>query len=287
MILKPRLWRRRTKYCMVLLNICYSTIIVTLIYHYTVIVLTENDRIWTKMHLLREISLKHTNELINLYNFNYIRNPPICSIMEDVLSIIVVTSSPLRYEFRKTIRKTWGQQNKDFKIVFVIGDSNDQGMRKLIKLEHEIYGDIIQGNFNDTVRNETYKHIMALKWASFYCPTAKFIVKANDDTVINIDELKNVLLDRFLDNHDGDLIACRLNKDLLVKRSKLHIFYVSEKEYARKYYPPSCSGKYNNKLVYLQLNQHKFHADMELKEKHRISCLSSRTNRKRRLRDWV
>lgn len=199
------------------------------------------------MQILRKNALKHTNELINLYNFKYLRNPQVCSVMEDILSIIIVTSSPLRYEFRKAIRKTWGQQNIDFKIVFVLGDAKDEMTRKLVKLEHDTYGDIVQGNFNDTLRNETYKHIMALKWALFYCPTAKFIVKANDDIVVNIDILKNVLQNRFWDKNEN-LIACRLNNDLSVKRSKFHIYYVSREEYGKKYFPPCCSGKYRNKF---------------------------------------
>lgn len=202
----------------------------------------NNDIILKKMQVLRKNALKHTNELINLYNFQYLRNPQICSVMDDILSIIVVTSSPLKYEFRKAIRITWGQQNTNFKIVFVLGESEDEMTRKLVKLENEIYGDIVQGNFIDTFRNETYKHIMALKWASFYCPTAKFIVKASDDIVINIDELKNILQNNFWDKNEN-LIACRLNRDLVVKRSKVHTYYVSKQEYSRKYFPPCCSGR--------------------------------------------
>lgn len=174
--------------------------------------------------------------------------------MEDILAVIVITSSPWRYEFRQSIRQTWGQQNVDFKIVFLIGNSKDRVTRKLIKLEHELYGDIVQGSFIDAFRNETYKHVMALKWAVFYCPTAKFIIKTNDDIIVNMDELKTVLHGRFFYNNIGNLIACRLNKDLVVKRSKHHVYYVSKKEYANKYFPSFCSGKfYNNYKLQMEL----------------------------------
>lgn len=199
------------------------------------------------MQILRKNALTHTNELINLYNFKYLRNPQVCSVMEDILSVLVVTSSPVRYEYRKAIRKTWGQSNKDFKIVFVLGDTNDELTRKLVKLEYEIYGDVVQGNFDDTSRDETYKHIMALKWALFYCPTAKFIIKTNDNIVVNIDELKNVVKNRF-GNTNKNLIACRFNNALLVNRNESLMYYVTKEEYSEKYYPPCCSGKCSYKF---------------------------------------
>lgn len=244
---KPRLWRRYARHCTLIQHVCYSTIVLYIVYHYTISIQSDNDRIWTKMQKLRKNSLIHTNELMNLFNFKYLRNSQICSAVEDILSIIVVTSSPVRYEYRKTIRNTWGQKDLDFKIVFVLGDVMDKMTRKLVQLEHEIYGDIVQGNFIDNFRNETYKHIMALKWAMFYCPTAKFIIKTNDDIVVNIDELKNVLKN-YIWSKNMNLIACRFNSDLLVKRNKSHLYYVTEEEYNEKYYPPCCSGKCRNKF---------------------------------------
>jgi len=40
--------------------------------------------------------------------------------------------------------------------------------------ESEVHHDLIQGNFIDAYRNMTYKHVMGLKWATYFCQNARY-----------------------------------------------------------------------------------------------------------------
>jgi hypothetical protein len=39
----------------------------------------------------------------------------------------------------------------------------------------------------------TYKHIMALKWALYYCPRVRYVLKSDDDTFVNTPVLMRAL----------------------------------------------------------------------------------------------
>ena len=44
-----------------------------------------------------------------------------------------------------------------------------------------------QGNFLDTYKNLTYKHMMGYKWLHRHCPNQpKYVVKADDDVFVEI-----------------------------------------------------------------------------------------------------
>ncbi|MCA9460432.1 MAG: hypothetical protein KC550_07845, partial [Nanoarchaeota archaeon] len=61
-----------------------------------------------------------------------------------------------------------------------------KGVRDKLRLENELYADIVQEDFQDAYKNLTYKGIMALKWIKEYCPNAKYILKVDDDIISNI-----------------------------------------------------------------------------------------------------
>ncbi len=66
-----------------------------------------------------------------------------------------------------------------------------------------MYGDLVQENFLDSYRNLTLKTLMGIRWASIYCANAKFIVKIDDDVVLNPYFLVN-----YLDNNTNLTNAC-------------------------------------------------------------------------------
>lgn len=75
--------------------------------------------------------------------------------------------------------------------------------------EHLRFDDLLQGNFQEAYRNLSYKHTMGLRWASASCDRqtdgdlAKFIVKADDDTVFDLYYLHGHLLDLVDTDHLG------------------------------------------------------------------------------------
>lgn len=46
----------------------------------------------------------------------------------------------------------------------MLGAVNNESLQNAINEESERYHDLVQGNFVDSYRNLTYKHVMGLKW---------------------------------------------------------------------------------------------------------------------------
>ncbi len=127
-----------------------------------------------------------------------------------------------------------------------------------ISHEHSIYRDIVQENFVDNYVNSTLKAVMAFKWASTFCPNAKYALIADDDVVIDVYKLVPYL--ETLHKQDEDpyqfslcflypccMLAERREKEGGVtgvsgrKKVKLKLTEL-ERAYHGKAYPAHCSG---------------------------------------------
>ena len=73
---------------------------------------------------------------------------------------------------------------ENVRFVFMMG--YDKEVQDKVKLEAEIYKDIVQEDFIDSYKNLTYKGIMAMKWISEFCPHARYILKVDDDIITNL-----------------------------------------------------------------------------------------------------
>ena len=104
----------------------------------------------------------------------------------------------------------------------MMGKSLDANLMNAIQYENEIYHDIIQEDFLDSYKNLTYKGIMALKWVSTFCSNTKYILKVDDDIVVNTFTLLNHL--KYLDKHQVDArkgtILCLLWTAMIVMRDR-------------------------------------------------------------------
>lgn len=104
------------------------------------------------------------------------------------------------FDKRKAIRETWANKQKFplLKAVFVTALSKTDEINKNLIEENLVYGDVIQGNFIDSYRNLSYKSLLAFKWISKNCNNAQYILKIDDDVVLNT----NLLMD-FLKNESS------------------------------------------------------------------------------------
>lgn len=82
----------------------------------------------------------------------------------------------------------------------MMGKVDDSGVMNAVRYEYETYQDIVQEDFVDSYKNLTYKGLMALKWISVYCPQADYILKVDDDIMVNTFTLINHL--KYLDKHE-------------------------------------------------------------------------------------
>lgn len=108
--------------------------------------------------------------------------------------------------------------------------------------EHSRFGDLVQGNFTEAYRNLTYKHVMGLRWAATACPTAKFIVKIDDDTVFDILFLYNYIESLPDTSSTLPFLSGFVLDGKKPIRNVANKWYVSRQEYAGDLYPDYLSG---------------------------------------------
>lgn len=155
------------------------------------------------------------------------------------LVLVLVHSAPTNWYKRNTIRDTWGQYDPRAKLVFLLGAVESSTLQRRIEQENRMYDDIVQGSFLDAYRNMTYKHVMALKWFTYHCPEAKYVLKTDDDVFVNTPALYDIVESNVQRRR---LIFCDEIRRAPVKRSHRSKWFVSIAEYPEKYYPRHCPG---------------------------------------------
>ena len=133
------------------------------------------------------------------HDFSYvINNASVCDTgVRHLMYVIYVESAPENFFKRAQIRETWGYRDilkhVTGRVVFLLGFTEDDVIQKAIVKESEKYGDVVQMDFVDSYMNLTIKSVMALKWVMDYCSGAEFVIKADDDTLVNILGLVRIL----------------------------------------------------------------------------------------------
>lgn len=145
---------------------------------------------------------------INAANFPLLRAPTqLCSPIrqtvprsETIFDILLVIKTRLNsFDQRRSIRNTWGNvscaPNNTVRIrtVFVLGTTASTvitpSLGKSLQMEQEHYNDLLQFDFVDTYRNNTYKIMTALDHVSRKCNNTKFVILVDDDFLVNPNNL--------------------------------------------------------------------------------------------------
>ncbi len=104
-----------------------------------------------------------------------------------VLALVIISAN--RFERRREIRETWANRttfhSQDLRVLFAVGLDSNPNVSKSIELEFFKYNDIVMGNLSDLYQNLTRKVMMAFKWATENCRNARFIMRINDDVMVN------------------------------------------------------------------------------------------------------
>lgn len=180
-------------------------------------------------------------------NFHYIIKNRICENSKNntLLAIILVTSYLGNVEVRSAMRRAFSPQilkELNIRRMFLLGlaPNDTYTSQNSIVNENERFKDILQGNFIEAYRNLTYKHVMGLKWASENCGHAKYIIKMDDDTVLNLykilDNLKTTTLPT------KKLLAGYVLRGMIPIREPANKWYVTKFEYGGSVYPTFLSG---------------------------------------------
>ncbi|XP_029674255.1 beta-1,3-galactosyltransferase 5 [Formica exsecta] len=185
--------------------------------------------------------------------------------------IWIITSYAGNPSARSALRRAYMDeelQTLGIERVFLLGKLNDDAEKKThvsqeaLLDESRRFSDILQGDFLDTYRNLTYKHLMGLRWATNNCKRIKYIMKMDDDIVVNIYGILGKLHTGIIEKNS---LAGYIMKNMIPIREPANKWYVSKTEYADNTYPDFVSGwlyitnsQMANKLINYAESSHKY-----------------------------
>ncbi|CAI5644167.1 unnamed protein product [Oreochromis niloticus] len=168
----------------------------------------------------------------------------------DVFLLLVIKSSPVNYDRREVLRKTWAKERLHngvwIRRLFISGTTGvgfeKKRLNTLLKLEQRENNDILQWDFNDSFFNLTLKQILFLEWMERNCPHVRFLLNGDDDVFVNTDNMVDYLLQ--LKDNDGrkHLFTGWVIRYVGPIRESWSKYYVPVQVYESNSYPPYCSG---------------------------------------------
>lgn len=184
----------------------------------------------------------------SLFGGYAIRNADRCNSARDpVITLVLVHSAVTHSAFRTVLR---AYVPPDFRLLFLVGQVRDRGLQASIRQEASEFGDMTVGNFYDSYRNLTLKHLMGLSWAARHCSQAQLVLKVDDDIFVDY-----ALLRRFMDEKfpksDSDPLVTRtgykviggfVQRHMRVVRDSTSKWYVTRGEQRVDFYPDFISG---------------------------------------------
>ncbi|XP_064646763.1 beta-1,3-galactosyltransferase 2-like [Lineus longissimus] len=176
---------------------------------------------------------------------SYVINPKhVCQHAGDrILVLIIVFSEHSHRDKRTVIRETWGSvTNKNVgvvRLVFLLGDIDDEYENLETRRESARYGDILLGDFEESFRNLTLKTVMGLGWATRFCTRAKYLMKTDDDMWVNIPMF--LIIEQNFELEKVVAGTCWLER-WEPHRNEDDKYHVSEAEYPQKFFPELCVG---------------------------------------------
>ena len=212
--------------------------------------ITVNDTIkdiCVNLTARRQLYFQPQRIRINVFDYDYvIHQKDLCRNRTDI--VVLVHSFHPYFERRTSIRQTWGgaiSKGKWFdnntieasiKLVFVMGTHKNQMLNEEIWRENQKYHDILQGSFIDDYSNMTLKSLFGLRYVGDFCAGARYLVKSDDDMIINFPYLIHLLNSTnmtraIMGPYNSASKVYRKGKWTLTKQ--LYPFY---------YYPPYESG---------------------------------------------
>ncbi|ESO82389.1 hypothetical protein LOTGIDRAFT_56332, partial [Lottia gigantea] len=178
------------------------------------------------------------------------KNPPL-------LTVLVLTIHA-HVAYRDAIRQTWGSEAS--KVVFIVGLNKNESVNANLIKEAERTKDIVMFDFIDSYFNLTYKVLMGFKWIKEHCNNTKYVMKADEDTFVDINVIYKKLQsplwnDKIIGPYFTNQLCQRKGKyKVLISSYPFHVYaphvkgnmYLMPKDVAMKllnvsYYMPYCN----------------------------------------------
>lgn len=127
--------------------------------------------------------------------FRFTLNPGTASCSAKTHLLVLIHSQACHESARDDLRHTWAVARQNIRIIFLLGQPSLSSSSDFVcdqsslQREFDRHHDLVQGKFIDSYRNLTLKHLMGLYWATRHCSQASVILKSDDDTFIDLNEL--------------------------------------------------------------------------------------------------
>lgn len=168
---------------------------------------------------------------------------PLPCALTDPWLLVLVASATGHAARRAAVRHSWGSVRvtggHSLRTVFTLGLPEDVAQQAALEREAAEHGDLLQARFTDTYANLTLKTLAMLGWATTHCPTARFLLKADDDVILNLPALA-----RYLERLAGPPTAYlgQVYSQVAPIRDPHSRHYVPTSLYPEPTFPPYCSG---------------------------------------------
>ena len=178
--------------------------------------------------------------LFDIHKVEFLKSPVTCSSY--ITLAIVIHSHPEHNELRNTLRQTWAQETQNTRRVFIVGitDNDNTLARDAIIKESEEFGDVVQGDFIDSYRNMTYKHLLGYRWINEHCSNASYVLKSDDDQFVDTLQLGRYL-SAFLPAPGSAWYLCQVLRSA-PHRDPDSKWAVTREEWPGEEYPEYCAG---------------------------------------------
>jgi hypothetical protein len=213
------------------------------------LLIIESNKLWnnTKMRSDPENSKLLFADYVKYITLHRINKSNFCgeNFGYNLSSLIFVFSRVDAFEQRNAIRKTWAKnmniEKSESKLLFIIALSFSESVQKRVIEEDKKHNDLIQWEFIDSYYNCTLKAIGILRWTLFYCKNVKFIMKTDDDILVN-----PLVFNQFVANitNSKKTIYGRIAKGWGPHRNPKSKWYLSKKTYSQSIFPDFMVGPY-------------------------------------------
>uniref|UniRef100_A0A915EMH5 Hexosyltransferase n=1 Tax=Ditylenchus dipsaci TaxID=166011 RepID=A0A915EMH5_9BILA len=172
---------------------------------------------------------------------------------ENAFLFVFIPTRPSSFEIREAIRSSWvGDRPIGVAVKFVVGLPKNAEVFDAMLEEQNVFGDLIMYDIEDTYENLILKVHAAFNWQQAYCAKAEYILKTDDDTIVD--------LHRLLYWIERDIAHYKLNQPAIIcggiwkksipLRNKKHKWYVPYDVFPGRHFPDYANGP-----TYLLSNQ--------------------------------
>jgi hypothetical protein len=176
---------------------------------------------------------------------------------EPVDLLIIIISKSENYKTRDAIRRTWGSgknlgEYSSINIKFFFLIDVDEKLGESIRLESNLFHDIIQVKLPQQYTLVTHRVLSLFEWSFRYCRTAKFLFKTDDDIFINLILLLKFISPLLTQSINNSFSTTEMNiyghkySNATVIRSAIDLvgvrYIITHDEYPCRNYPDCLSG---------------------------------------------